>query len=217
MKQQLVIIGAGGHAKVIIELFEQMDEFQIVGCTSHVAISSDVLGYPVLGSDEILPELFRDGVKLAFCAVGHNGRRQELCQRCLKIGFALPNAISFYAAVSPRASLGDGIAIMAQAAVNVDARIDRGAIINTGAGVDHDCRVGSFVHVGPGARVCGSVEVGEGTFLGAGSTVIDKISIGRWATVGAGSVVVKPVPDRTTVVGVPARTMTIKKRNVNSE
>ena len=201
---RLVLVGSGGHAKVVVEILEESPEFQIAGCTS-VDGSSDLLGYTVLGGDDRLPQLLQDGVRHAFVAIGENDLRQKLMVHITALGFTLVNAISPRAMISRRARLETGIVIMPGAIINAESKIGEGAIINTGATIDHDCVVGKYAHIAPGVNLAGTVSIGAGAFLGIGSRVIPGVSVGCWAVVGAGAVIVRDVPDRVTVAGVPAR------------
>jgi UDP-perosamine 4-acetyltransferase len=203
---RVVIIGAGGHAKVVIELLEEDGRYELAGCTSQGG-PGQVLGLNVLGDDSILPSLYAGGVRHAFVAVGNNRARYDLIRHLRADGFHLVNAISRHAVISPRVRLGEGIAIMAGAVINAASDIGDGAVVNTGATVDHDCRIGECAHIAPGCTLAGCVTVGEGTFLGAGCRVIPNVLIGAWATVGAGAAVIRDIPEHTTAVGVPARVM----------
>jgi UDP-perosamine 4-acetyltransferase len=201
----VVIVGSGGHAKVVIELVRAEGKYQIKGCTAPGA-SGFVLGdVPILGTDSVLPALLVNGAKKAFVAIGDNHLRLRLLAQVLEMGFELINAVSPNAVVSPSATLGRGIAIMAGAIINASAEIGDGAIINTNAGVDHDCRIGNGAHIGPGSALAGNVEIGCECFLGAGTCVVPGVRIGSRAIVGAGSVVVRDIPDDVTAMGVPAR------------
>jgi UDP-perosamine 4-acetyltransferase len=203
--ESVVIVGSGGHAKVVIELIRAEGKYQIAGCTG-LEENGFVLGdVPIVGNDNVLPTLLSKGIGRAFIAIGDNRLRMRLTTQLSEMGFEIINAISADSVVSPSAMLGRGIAIMAGAIINSGTRIENGAIINTNASVDHDCRVGAGVHVGPGSTLGGNVELGEEAFLGAGATVIPGIRVGRSAIVGAGSVVIRNVPDEVTVAGVPAR------------
>lgn len=206
-RARVVVIGAGGHAKVVIDMLEDRGEFELAGCLSADTGATSVLDVPVLGGDDELPRLFASGIRHAFVAVGENGLRARLTQRATDIGFSIVNVVSRHAVVSSRVTLGSGIAIMPGAVINVDTVVANGAIINTGATVDHDCRIGAFAHVGPGAHLAGTVSVGAGAFLGAGCCVIPGRTIGPWSTVGAGAAVVRDVGERVTAAGVPARTL----------
>jgi UDP-perosamine 4-acetyltransferase len=204
--ETVVIIGSGGHAKVVIELIRAEEKYQIAGCTG-LSGEGFVLGVPILGTDTALPALLAKGTKRAFIAIGDNLLRVRLLAQVAEMGFELINAISPNAVVSPTAILGRGIAIMAGAVINASARIGDGAIINTNAGVDHDCWIGNGAHIGPGSALAGNVIVGCEAFLGIGSSVLPGARIGNRATIGAGSVVLHDIPDDATAVGVPARVL----------
>jgi UDP-perosamine 4-acetyltransferase len=203
-KDAVVIIGAGGHAKVVIDLLNSSG-VPIFGLTDVDGSPRRILGAPVLGNDEILPSLFTQGVRHAFVALGDNRLRLAMGTRVHALGFDLVNAISPRATISPSARLGRGVAIMAGAVINADAQIGDLAIINTGAGVDHDTFVGRGSHVGPGAAVAGGVHIGSGALLGVGSSVAPGCSIGEGATIGAGACVIDDIAPDLVAVGVPAR------------
>jgi UDP-perosamine 4-acetyltransferase len=207
MQPKVVVLGAGGHAKVCIETLEEQKFFDIIGCTSEAESRQDVLGYPILGSDSLLPQLYLSGVQYAMLAIGDNARRRRAGALAKECGYRLASAVSPRAIVSPRARLGDGILIVRGAIVNSLASVGEGAIINTGATVDHDCEIRPWVHIAPGAHLAGGVRVGEGALIGIGSCVLPGICIGAWARVGAGAAVICDVPDGATFVGVPARSV----------
>jgi UDP-perosamine 4-acetyltransferase len=200
----VVVLGAGGHAKVVIEILEGIPGLSVHGCTSAEPGALPVLGYPVLGADDILPGLFNSGVRHAFVAVGDNRARLRAMREVTSLGFTLVQAVSPRAIVSARIRIGLGVAIMPGAVVNPDSELGDGAIVNTGATVDHDCRVGECAHIAPGVNLAGNVTIGTGAFVGIGSRVIPGRSIGEWAVVGAGTVVIRDVPPGVTVAGVPA-------------
>jgi UDP-perosamine 4-acetyltransferase len=208
LKENIVIVGAGGHAKVIIDILQKSNRFNIVGATvdlKYNANSSDVLGIKIIGDDKKLPILYANGIENVFVAIGDNKLRAKLIQDVTNIGFNLVNAVSPYSCISDHAKLGNGIAVMAGAVINANAEIGNGVIINTGATVDHDCVLGDWCHVAPGCNLAGGVVVGNGSFLGVGTAIIPSVQIGRWSTIGAGSVVVKDIPDECLAFGSPAK------------
>ncbi len=202
-KDKLVVLGSGGHARVLLDIAETCGEFEVVGCIARECKSSE-LAVPYLGDESHLPLLFADGVRRAFVAIGDNADRQQVTARVLALGFDLVNLVSPQAAVSRRAHLGKGVAIMPGAVVNAGTRLEDGCILNSGAIADHDCRIGPYAHVAPATVLAGDVEIEEGAFVGVGARVIPGIRIGSWSIVGAGAVVIADIPSGVTAVGVPA-------------
>jgi UDP-perosamine 4-acetyltransferase len=205
MKDKAVIVGSGGHAKVVIDILRSSRTYDLIGLTDTDPNIKTTMGLPILGNDSILPQLHAEGIKYCFVAIGDNKRREEISDYVKGMGFDLINAISPYSWKSTSVDLGEGIAIMPGAVINAESVIDDNAIINTGATVDHDCVIGSSSHVAPGCSIAGNVHVGRGEFLGIGCKVIPKMTIGEWTTVGAGSVVVEDLPGHSIAFGVPAR------------
>lgn len=205
MKPGILVIGAGGHAKVCIELLQAMGE-QVDFCVSSGGTTSCV-GIPVLDGDAYLARLHGDGYHRVFVALGANHLRVKLATAAVALGYELVNAISPRAVVSPSARLGRGVAVMAGAVINAEAVIGDLSIINTGASVDHDCVIGAGVHIAPQAALAGHVHVGATSLLGIGSRVIPERRIGKDAIVGAGAVVIRDVGDNATVAGTPARSI----------
>ncbi len=201
---RVVVVGAGGHAKVCIEILV-LAGHEIAACVGLPGDPQDCLGHEVVYGDERLKDLWADGVRRAFVALGPNRLRCRLGEYATDIGFEIVNAIHPRSVISPSATLGRGIAIMAGAVVNAATSIDDLCIINTGATVDHDCRLGQAVHVAPQVGIAGNVAIGDRTFLGIGSRVIPDLRIGADVTIGAGAAVIRDLEDNARVVGVPAK------------
>ena len=150
--QPVVVVGAGGHAKVIIELIQAQGCYRVVGLIDADPTPRSVLGVPVIGVDRDLTRLRGSGVNKAFVALGDNRRRLAIGRDLEHIGFEIINAISRAAVISPSAQLGQGVAIMAGAVVNAATTIGDFAIVNTGALIDHDATIAEGAHIGPGAH-----------------------------------------------------------------
>ena len=204
----VLVIGAGGHAKVVIEALRSMNE-QIIGATDadRSKHGSECQGVPVLGGDEVAHDHGPGAVLLAN-GIGP-GRtlegRRAVYRRFKESGYEFLTIVHPSATVAADAELGEGAQVMAGAVIQPTARIGRNAIINTGATVDHDCTIAEHAHIAPGATLCGAVTVADGAFVGAGATVIQGITIGADATIGAGVVVIGDVAPGAAVNGVPAR------------
>lgn len=208
----VVGLGAGGHAKVVIEILRACGKYEVVGLLDpqEDLWGTEVLGVSVRGDDSKLRGLYTDGVRHAFIGLGGLGctaARRKLYETAQQEMFEVVAAIHPDAVVSPSVRIGDGPTVMAGAVVNADATLGSNVIINSGAIVEHDCVIEDHVHIATGARLAGNVRVGEGAHVGAGATVRQSITIGYRAVVGAGAVVVKDVPPCLVVVGVPARPM----------
>lgn len=208
----VVGLGAGGHAKVVIDILLRAGGYRILGLLDRdqALWGTSVLGLPVLGGDELLPELVGQ-TRFAFLGVGSigdNRLRGRLFEQAMNLGFEFVKAVHPSAAVGVGATLSAGVAVMAAAVIGPCAQLAQNVIVNSGAVVEHDCRLGPHVHIAPRACLSGNVQVEEYAHVGAGATVIQGIHIGRRAIVGAGAVVVRDVPDDVLVVGVPARIVT---------
>lgn len=205
MSNKIVIVGTGGHAKVIIDIFRSMKKYKIIGATTADKTKKNISGIPVLGDDSNLRTLFKQGVKHAFIAIGDCKLRNKVFDYVNNIGFKMVNAISPDANISPTVKIGFGVAIMPGSSINVDSTIEDNVIINTNASIDHDNLIEKSAHIAPGCSLAGNVTVKEGAFLGIGCKIIPKISIGKWSIIGAGSVIIKNIPSNTTAFGVPAK------------
>jgi len=201
----VVVIGAGGHAKVVIELIRAQGLYNVMGCTDREPQRRDVVGAPILGSDDVLPDLYAQGVRHCFIALGDNALRRKVAARVASLGFELVNAISPKAVVSPSARIGRGVAVMAGAVINADATIGDLAIVNTRAAVDHDCQIGEAAHIAPRATLAGSVRVGPLAFVGAGATIVPGVNVGESTVIGAGATVISDLGPNLVAVGVPAK------------
>ena len=192
------VIGAGGHAKVVIATLHAAGR-EVAGVLDDDAAKhgTTVLGVPVVGPVE------RAAGGEAIVAVGHNAVRKRIVEALPEVRWA--TAVHPSAVVHPSVEVGEGSVVFAGAVVQPDTHLGRHVIVNTGATIDHDGRLAGYVHVAPGTSLAGDVELGEGVFLGIGARVIPGVRIGAWTTVGAGGVVVRDLPGGITAVGVPAR------------
>ena len=204
MSRSIIVLGAGGHAKVVIEILQHAGE-QVDYCVASGTFNSRCLSVEVLAGDEQLAGLFNRGYRRVLPAVGDNAARLRLAAEVQRLGFELASAVSPQAVISRSAKRGHGITIMPGAIVNADVTIGDLAIINTGATVDHDCQIGIGAHVAPNCTLAGGVTVGRAAFIGAGSVVIPGVVIGEKALIGAGGVVVRDVPASVVAFGNPAR------------
>ena len=195
--QDVIVLGAGGHAKVVISTLRAAG-YRVVGLYDDDPAKwhTRLAGVEVLGPID-------DAASVAVIGIGHNPTRRAIAERACRVTWL--TVVHPAACVDPTVRLGAGTVVFAGAVIQPDALLGDHCIVNTAATVDHDCVLGAFCHIAPGAHLAGSVTLGEGAFLGIGSAVVPGIRIGAWTTVGAGAVVIADLPDRVTAVGVPAR------------
>jgi sugar O-acyltransferase (sialic acid O-acetyltransferase NeuD family) len=204
----VVIVGAGGHGRVVLDILQQDRAVQVVGFIDSNAdlVGRRIDGVPVLGRMQDLPNLkTQHHLAGAIVAIGTNGIRRAFAEEIEQINLDLINAVHPSANVAANATLGKNIVIAAGAQVCAHCQIGDSVILNTGSIVDHESMIGTAAHICPGARLAGRVTVEAGAFVGIGATVIQSLRIGYEAIVGAGAVVIHDVEPMATVVGVPAR------------
>lgn len=204
----LIGLGAGGHARVVIDLVRARggDVYGLLVESSEQR--NDCMGVPVLGTDEKLSSLRGEGFDRGFVGIGATRAdtlRQGLFNRLKHHDFDVPPLVHPDAVVATDVDLSAGLQIFAGAVVNADTHLEQGVVINTSAVVEHSAELECFCHIGPGAALAGGVTVGRGSHVGIGATILENIEVGRGVTIGAGSVVLDDVPDNTTVAGVPAQ------------
>lgn len=208
--RRCVILGGGGHARVLMDALLLVGQVELYGILlpDESLWGSDVFSVPVLGGDALLPSLPAQGVDsfvVGLGSIGDSSIRERLFRYGLAQGLEVLSVCHPKAILSLRASYGRGGQFLPGSIVNAGAVIGENVIINSGAIIEHDCRIGDHVHVATGAHLSGTVIVGKGAHIGTGAVVRQGIKIGEDAIVGAGAVVVKNVPPDTLVIGVPAR------------
>jgi len=197
-KEEIVVIGAGGHAKVLITTLTAR------GFSIAAVFDDDDSKWGVDAQGTRVSRIDRERGGNGIIGIGDNAQRREMARA---LSFEWRTVVHPSAFVHPSAKLGRGTVVFAGAVVQPDAVIGDHVIVNTGATVDHDCVVGDYAHLAPGVHLAGSVQVGEGAFLGIGSVVIPGVRIGHWSTLGAGAAAIRDVADGVVAVGVPARAL----------
>jgi UDP-perosamine 4-acetyltransferase len=209
MNNKLLVIGAGGHARSVLDIALQNKDYSQIACidslypkTQHVEWLEEV---PIIGNDSDMEALYSQGYNNVFIALGDNKLRHKLFYHALSLGFKPVNILSRYSVISPRVQLGKGICIMAGAVININTVIEDNCVINTRCSIDHDCHIMESSHIAPGVTLSGNVCVGQGTWIGTGASVIDKMSIGKWSYIGSGAVVISDLEPNALYYGVPAK------------
>ena len=197
-KDNLVIIGAGGHGRVCAEIAALAGYRKIVFLDDCPNGNSAVVGT----TEDLTPFLTEYDF---FVGLGSNTLRKAFFERIKALGGTIATLVHPNSTVSKTAVIGEGSVVMAGAVINPGAQTGRGVIVNTCSLADHDCKLKDFCHVAVGAHLAGTVEVGETSFIGAGAAVINNITIGDEIIVGAGAVVIRNLTEKGTYVGVPTR------------
>jgi len=202
-----VIIGAGGHGRVVLDIMQHEGRHEVVGfLDSNPDLHGRLMdGVEVLGPIQRLAGLKEQGVQGAIVAVGHNGTRRSFGEQVQRLGHELVSAIHPSANIANNVSMGRGVVVAAGALVCAHCQIGDGVILNTGCLVDHETMIGTACHLCPGVKIAGRVTIESGAFVGIGATVIQHVRVGHDSVIGAGAVVLKDVPPMSTVVGLPAR------------
>ena len=206
MKEGIVVIGGGGHAKSVIDaLCSRCPNKQIAIIDNELPKGTKLLEYSVFGTDDCLSELYKSGYIEAVIAVGSiktTRVRRNIYSKIKNIGYSFPIISDKSSTVAQSAMVSEGVFVGKNAVVNSEAKIGKFGIINTGAIIEHDCQIGDFTHISVGAIISGNCSIGEDVFVGANSTIIQGVKVGMNCVIGAGSVVLADVPDNTQVVGV---------------
>ncbi len=206
MRRKLLLVGGGGHCHSVLDSVISSDSYEEIGIVDNTIGS--YLGINVVGNDDDIPALMRDGWSDAFVTVGSVGdseTRRRLYKMIKQYGLNIPTIIDPTAIIGKAVDIKEGTYIGKRVVVNTGSVIDVCSIINTGAIVEHDCEIGPFSHISPGTTLCGQVKVGADSHIGAGSVVKQLVEIGNDTLIGAGSVVVNNIPDNVKAYGNPCK------------
>lgn len=193
----MLLYGAGGHAKVVVDCLDSQ-EVEIEAIFDDATELVSLNGFDVIGEydSSYCPD---DQIIIS---VGDNTKREKLVN---KVSHRFGKAIHSSCVVSPYARVGEGSVIIHGSVVQTGAKIGKHVIVNTMSSVDHDVSIGDFAHISPKVTLCESVHIGEGVHIGAGATVLPNIKVGKWCVIGAGAVITQNLPDYSLVVGVPGK------------
>ncbi|OSB14042.1 acetyltransferase [Clostridium botulinum] len=206
--EKIVLVGAGGHCKVIIDIIRSNNAYEIMGITDKDTTEKSLLDISIIGHDNKLKEVYKEGVKNAFLCIGALGNlnlRNKIYNNLKEIGFKLPVLIHNTAIVSKYATIGEGTCIMPGAIINSGVKIGKNCIINSGAIIEHDCIIEDNCHISPRSVLGGGVSLDKNTHISIGATVIQGVKIGCNVTIGAGAVVISSIPDNVVALGIPSK------------
>lgn len=209
MKKKIVILGAGGHAKVIAEFIDK-DKYDLIGFLDkdEACVGKLLNGIPILGDDRNPLKWRENGISGCVMGIGHIGNcevRNKVYHNYAQAGYEMLTVIHPRSVVSSSAILHPGVVVMPGAVINTNAKIGANSIVNTNAIVEHDTIVGSGVHIAPGSILSGGCIIGNNVLVGAGSTVIQSVRIGDGSIIGAGATVINNIPENVLAVGCPAK------------
>ena len=212
----MLILGGGGHSRVIIDCMQgtTLLESSVILDQDESLWGQDIQGVPILGGDDLIPELVKQGATQFVVGLGStadNLPRQKLFDIACSYGLEPRTVRHPSAFCSPFAQIGKGTVMFPVSVVNAGAVLGNNVIVNTGALIEHDCMLGDHAHIASGGRLSGSENVGKAAHVGAGATIRQCLTIGEGSVVGIGAAVIKDVAPWTTVVGVPARELTASK------
>lgn len=207
--EKIILVGAGGHAKSVVDSIETSGQFEIVGFVDKGKIGEEIYhSYKIIGRDKDLPDFYRNGIRYAFICIGFMGNssiREVLYRELLRTGYQVPVIIDKQAVLASDVVIGEGTYVGKQVVLNAGAIIGKMCIMNTSAIAEHETAIGDFSHLAVGGILCGRAEIGKSVFIGANATVTQNVKVGDKCIIGAGSVVLKDVPHGCTVVGIPAK------------
>ncbi len=199
MNKRVVIIGAGGHGRVVADIAKACGD-TVIGFLDDSNTANNKVNIIGTSADAVN---YCDGETELFVAIGNCKVREKIMNSLS--GAKWYTAIHPSAVISPSAVIGEGTCVMPNAVVNNSAVVGKGVIINTCASVDHDDIIGDYVHIACGAHLAGTVTVGKCTWIGIGSTISNNVYVCSNLMIGAGTVVVKDITEEGTYVGVPAK------------
>lgn len=209
MQEEIIILGTGGHAAVVIDIIETVGKYKIIGITD-ISLPEGAIykNYPILGNDNVLEQYLNDGCQNVALGVGgfkNNNLRSALFKKMKKIGFKIPCHIHPSANISQTVKVGEGSVIFSGVNINTDVVIGDNNIIATGANIDHETILGNNVLISAGVTLGGNVKISEKVLCALGSNIISGVEIGSEILIGAGALVVKNIYQKGMYLGMPAK------------
>jgi sugar O-acyltransferase (sialic acid O-acetyltransferase NeuD family) len=207
-KKEIILVGGGGHCKSCIEVIESENKYSIAGIIdAKEKIGQTVLGYPIIGCDDDLPQL-KSKYNYALITVGQiksPNIRIKLFKQLKELNFILPVIIASSAVVSKHSKIDEGTIIMHQCMINADAEIGKNNIINTKALIEHDAKIGNHCHISTNTVINGTVHIGNENFIASNVTFVNNLTTTNNVFIGIGSVVTKHLTEPGIYLGSPVR------------
>jgi sugar O-acyltransferase (sialic acid O-acetyltransferase NeuD family) len=213
MSLPVILLGAGGHGRVLLDVLLQQLFVVLYIADPRCERTRHLFDIPLINDDQALLGYPAAEIRLVngLGSSGDTSKRRQIYEYFKEYGYEFATVIHQSAVVSQRTELGEGVQVMAGAIIQTGVKIGGNTIVNTRATIDHDCIIGKHAHIAPGAILSGGIRVGDGAHVGAGATVMQGLTIGRGSIIGAGAVVIGDVPENAVVVGVPARIIKYKE------
>lgn len=202
--EEIIVVGGGGHAKVVISILKKIGKYKIIGYTD-IKNQGPILGIEHIGTDE---EIIHYNVSMAAIGIGvlENFKiRYRIVNNYIKKGFKFPSILSPHAIINEGVSIGEGTVLMDGVIINSGTSIGNFSIINTGSSIDHDCKIGDFVHIAPGVTLSGGVQIGSNSLIGIGSIVVQYKTIAENCIIGAGTVITNDCIESGKYIGIPMK------------
>ncbi|MBL0686409.1 MAG: acetyltransferase [Sulfurospirillum sp.] len=207
--KNIIVIGSGGHAKVVIDIIEKEKKYNIIGLIDTCKSKGDkVFNYSVLGEEKDLINLTEQyNIYGCIIAIGDNWMRSIVKSKIAKLEIPLKHITTIHpsAVIGKEATIGNGTVIMANSTIGSNTTIDSFCIVNTNASIDHDSNMSLFSSIAPGVTTGGNVSIGEYSAISIGASIIHNITIGKHTIVGAGSLVVNDIKDFIVEYGTPSK------------
>ena len=207
MKNNIIVVGAGGHCRVVLSILSHYEEINVIGIADRDRknLGEEILGIQVQYTWDDFQAVYDEGVPNAVLAVGSNKERKHLFNELTEIGYSIKTLIDPSALIDKGAKIGIGTTICMGVKIGPLVSIGDNCIIYTGTVIDHETIIKNDCFIAPGVCIAGRVSIENGSFVGIGCSIKEKIKIGANTVIGAGSVVINDFPPNTKAAGVPAR------------
>lgn len=203
--KMLIIIGAGGHGKVLADIAFSMNFWEEICFLDDYSKSDRIQSFKIIGTTLEIDK-YRDRADFII-GIGNNKKREEIFNKLKKFDLSLATLIHPKATIGLDVQISEGTVIMAGVVINISTKLGKGVIVNTNSSIDHDCILGDFVHVSPGVNIAGNVIIGDRSWLGLGCSVINNLMIYKDVVIGAGALVIRDVSRSGIFKGVPITTL----------